>query len=214
MVAIASKPVKTARRAASPRSAAVAVVQPRTPVPPPQPFRFTVKDYYRLGELGILKEDDRVELIEGEIIMMPPIDPGHASSTHNTSKKLDRRLEDQLQVHCQHPVRLNSSSEPVPDVAVVKPKSYKDAHPTAEDTLLIVEVANSSLKEDLGRKRLMYAAAGIPEYWVVDVNARVLHVFARPKGGEYMEHHIRAEKEAVQSITLKALKLKVAELLP
>jgi Uma2 family endonuclease len=96
---------------------------------------------------------------------------------------------------------------------VAKLKDYK-AHPTATDVLLVLENSNTSLKDDLGRKKLMYAAAGIPEYWVVDLNARLLHVFARPKGGDYMEHRIHEEKEAVQSITLKPLKLKVAELLP
>jgi Uma2 family endonuclease len=215
MVALASKSVKTARRSASPRSRQTGVVQQESrPLPPPQPFRFTVKDYYRLGEIGILKEDDRVELIQGEIVMMPPIDPGHAESTHHSYRKLDRCLEEQYQVRSQHPVRLNASSEPVPDVSIVRAKSYKSGHPTAEDTLLIVEVSNTSLKDDLGRKKLMYAAAGIPEYWVVDLNARVLHVFARPKGGDYLDHRIHEEKETVQSITLKPLKLKVAELLP
>jgi Uma2 family endonuclease len=198
MVALASKSVKTARRSASPRARQTGVVQQESrPIPPPQPFRFTVKDYYRLGEIGILKEDDRVELIQGEIVMMPPIDITHAQSTNRS----------------QTPVRLGPDSEPIPDFSVAKLKDYK-AHPTATDVLLVLENSNTSLKDDLGRKKLMYAAAGIPEYWVVDLNARLLHVFARPKGGDYMEHRIHEEKEAVQSITLKPLKLKVAELLP
>jgi Uma2 family endonuclease len=190
------------------------VQQVPRPLPPPQPFRFTVKDYYRLGEIGILKEDDRVELIQGEIVMMPPIDPGHAESTYKSLLKVGRKLGSEFRTRCQQPVRLSASSEPMPDVSIVREKSYKSGHPTPEDTCLIIEVSNTSLKDDLGRKKLMYAAAGIPEYWVVDLNARVLHVFARPKGGDYMEHHIHEEKEAVQSITLKPLKLKVAELLP
>lgn len=215
MVALVSKSVKTARRSSSPRSRQIGIVQQETrPLPPPQPFRFTVKDYYRLGEIGILKEDDRVELIQGEIVMMPPIDPGHAESTDNTQQKIQKKLGSEFRVRCQHPVRLDSRSEPMPDLAVVRQKSYKDGHPRPDDTLLIIEVSNTSLKDDLGRKKLMYAAAGIPEYWVVDLNARVLHVFARPKGGDYMEHRIYEEKEAVQSITLKPLKLRVLELLP
>ena len=214
MVALASKSVKTARRSASPRYRQSGVVQeqPR-PLPPPQPFRFTVKDYYLLGEIGILKENDRVELIQGEIIMMPPIDITHAQSTNRSTKALIRLLGGDYDVRNQTPVRLGPDSEPIPDFSVAKLKDYK-AHPTAADVLLVLENSNTSLREDLGRKKLMYAAAGIPEYWVVDLNARVLHVFARPKGGDYMDHRIHEEKETVQSITLKPLKLKVAELLP
>ncbi|MBK8035609.1 MAG: Uma2 family endonuclease [Verrucomicrobiaceae bacterium] len=215
MVALASKSVKTAQRSASPRSRQTGVVQQESrPLPPPQPFRFTVKDYYRLGEIGILKEDDRVELIQGEIVMMPPIDITHAQSTDRSFKSLFRSLGEKFDVRCQLPVRLGQVSEPVPDVSIVKAQSYRTNHPTAAETLLIVENSNTSLKDDLGRKKLMYASAGIPEYWVVDLNARVLHVFARPKGGDYLDHRIHEEKETVQSITLKPLKVKVAELLP
>lgn len=214
MVALVSKSVKTARRSASPRSRQTGVVPTeKRPLPPPQPFRFSVQDYYRLGEIGILKEEDRVELIQGEIIMMPPIDITHAQSTNRSTKALLRLLGGAYDVRNQTPVRLATDSEPVPDLSVAKLKDYK-AHPTAADILLVLENSNTSLKEDLGRKKLMYASAGIPEYWVVDLNARVLHVFARPKGGDYMEHRIHEEKETVQSITLKPLKLKVAELLP
>jgi Uma2 family endonuclease len=215
MVALASKSVKTARRSASSRSRQTGVVQQESrPLPPPQPFRFTVKDYYRLGEIGILKEDDRVELIQGEIVMMPPIDPGHAESTDRSLLKVGRKLGPEFRTRCQQPVRLSGSSEPVPDISIVREKSYRSGLPSPDDIYVIIEVSNTSLKDDLGRKKLMYAAAGIPEYWVVDLNARMLHVFARPKSGDYMEHHIHEEKEAVQSMTLKPLKLKVAELLP
>jgi len=214
MVALASKSVKTARRSAGMKSRQTGVVPEPRPLPPPQPFRFTVQDYYRLGEIGILKEDDRVELIQGEIVMMPPIDPGHAESTDRSLHKVGHKLGPEFRTRCQQPVCLSASSEPIPDVSIVREKSYKSGLPTPEDTYLIIEVSNTSLKDDLGRKKLMYAAAGIPEYWVIDLNARVLHVFSRPKAGDYREHRILEEKETVQSITLKPLKLKVAELMP
>lgn len=204
MVAPASKSVKTTRRSAGMKSRQTGVVPEPRPLPPPQPFRFTVQDYYRLGEIGILKEDDRVELIQGEIVMMPPIDPGHAESTDRSLHKVGHKLGPEFRTRCQQPVCLSASSEPIPDVSIVREKSYKSGLPTPEDTYLIIEVSNTSLKDDLGRKKLMYAAA----------NARVLHVFSRPKGGDYMDHRIHEEKETVQSITLKPLKLKVAELMP
>lgn len=214
MVALASKSAKTVRRAAATRRKDFgAVPQARTPLVPPQPYRFTVEAYHRLGEMGVLKADERVELIEGEIIMMPPIDIEHAQSTNRSTKVLLRLLGDHYDVRNQTPVRLADDSEPVPDFSVAKAKNYK-AHPTASDVVLVVETSKSSLKDDLGRKKLMYAAAGIPEYWVVDLNARVLHVFSRPKAGDYMDHRIHEEKETIQSATLKVLKLKVMELLP
>ncbi len=156
MAGLASNPVRkqATRRASVPAARRREIVIAHI-VPPPLPHRFTVEDYYRMGETGILKENSRVELIEGEIVMMPPIDPGHAEGTHQSERRMDRLLEDKFDVRCQHPVRLSSISEPVPDVSVVKAKSYEDGHPTAHDTLLILEVANSSLREDLSRKKLM-----------------------------------------------------------
>ncbi len=210
-LASSSAPAKATLRASTPARKREAVATPMPP--PPRPYRFTVDDYYRMGEAGILKEDSRVELIEGEVVMLPPIDFDHAQGTHRSEKRLDRLLGDKFDVRCQHPVRLSAISEPVPDVSVVKLKSYC-SHPTPEDTLLILEIANSSLKEDLGRKKLMYAAAAIPEYWVLDLKGKELHVFTRPKRGDYTEHRVLAADESVQSTTLKALKVKVAELLP
>ncbi len=183
------------------------------PVAPPRPYRFSVEDYYRLGECGILKEDGRVELIEGEIIMLPPIDFSHAQGTHRMEKGLERLLHGKFDVRCQHPVRLSEVSEPVPDVSIVAQKDYK-AHPTPGDIFLIAEVANSSLREDLDRKKRMYAKAAIPEYWVLDLNARELHVFNLPKRGDYTEHRVYSSDEAVHSKTLKAVKIQVADLLP
>jgi Uma2 family endonuclease len=176
-------------------------------------YCFTVEDYHRLAELGILKPDERVELIEGQIIMMPPIDISHAQGTHQSQKKIDRKLEDDFDVRCQQPVNLGLLSEPVPDISVVRQKRYT-AHPTVADIVLIVEVANTSLEDDLSRKKLMYAASGIREYWVLDVGNRVLHVFSAPKRGDYSRHEVVAEDEMVQSPTLKALRLNVVELLP
>ncbi len=181
---------------------------------PQRPYRFTVDDLYCMAANGIIKDDDRVELIEGELVMMPPIDPGHAEGTDNSQHRIDRQIEPQFRVRCQHPVHLSSISHPQPDIAVVKQQSYKDRHPGPDDILLIIEVANSTLAYDLGRKKLMYATAAIPEYWVIDLNDRLLHVFTRPKRGDYTEHRIFAHDESVQSTTLKSIKVRVADLLP
>ena len=183
------------------------------PQAPPRGYRFSVDDYYRMAEVGILKTDSRTELLEGEIVMLPPIDIEHAQGTHRSERRIERLLGEKFEVRCQHPVRLGISSEPVPDVSIVKPKNYT-AHPSPADTFLIMEVAKSSLQEDLGRKKLMYAAAAIPEYWVLDLNARELHTFNRPKRGDYTEHRVFAADQTAQSATLKPLKVKVVDLLP
>ncbi len=207
-----SAPKKSARRVSATARSRHAILPP-APVPP-SPYRFTVQDYYHLGEMGVFREGERVELIQGEIVMMPPIDPGHAEGTDNSQCEAQLQLRDHFKVRCQQPVRLSPTSEPVPDVSIVKLKSYKQAHPKPDDILLIIEVANSSLSFDLGHKKLMYAAAAIPEYWVLDLPNRLLHVFTRPRRGDYSAQRTLAADEKVQSATLKPLKLKVADLLP
>jgi len=179
----------------------------------PRPYQFTVADYYRMAETGILKDDDRVELIEGEIVMMPPIDFIHSQGTHESQKKLFQLALGTYDVRCQHPVRLSATNEPVPDIAVVKPIRLT-GHPGPDETFIILEVANTSLEEDLGRKRLMYAAAAIPEYWVLDVVGCQLHQFTKPREGDYHEHRILAADEEVRSVILPQVVAQVAELLP
>ncbi len=181
---------------------------------PPCPYLFTVADYYTMGNAGIFKPDERVELVEGEVIMMSPIDPPHAEGTHQTCNKLASVTNTKFRVRCQHPVRLSPVSEPVPDVSVVKIKSYKDHHPGPADVLLIVEVANTSKQQDLGPKRLLYAASKIPEYWVLDVKAGELHVFTKPRRGDYADHRTLTADEIVKSATLPKVVVKVSDLLP
>jgi Uma2 family endonuclease len=180
----------------------------------PRAYQFTVEEFYRMAEDGILRKDANVELIEGEIVMLPPIDPGHAQGTHNSQIKLLRLDLPRCDVRSQQPVRLSSISEPVPDISIVKAKRYAKSHPVASDVFLILEVANTSLSEDMGRKRLMYAEAAIPEYWVLDLAGARLIVYSRPKRGDYTEQRVFAAGETAQSATLKTLKVAVSDLLP
>jgi Uma2 family endonuclease len=184
------------------------------PLPAPAAYQFSVTDFYRMAVAGIFSDDARVELLEGEIVMMPPTDPEHASSTHRSHKRVDRMLADRYEVRCQQPLSLGPKSEPLPDVAVVKAQSYKTQHPKGSDTFLVIEVANSSLKDDLERKRLIYAKAGIPEYWVLDLPASTLHVFTKLKRGDYTESRELDANEMVTATSIKGLKVKVSELLP
>jgi Uma2 family endonuclease len=136
----------------------------------PRPHRITVHDYYRMAEVGLLHPDDRTELIEGEIIDMPPIGDRHASVVRLLTKRLVRAVGDAAEVSSQLPVRLSLRTEPQPDFAIVKAKrgGYRK-HPVASDVLLLIEISDSTLRYDLGKRATLYAAHGVPEYWVFDL---------------------------------------------
>jgi Uma2 family endonuclease len=150
--------------------------------------RLNVDDYYRMAEAGILGEDDRVELIDGELIDMAPIGQGHAATVNRLNRALVMAFGDQAIVSVQNPVRLNRFSEPQPDFAVFRPRA--DFYETGErpgplDTLLVIEVADSSLRYDRAVKLPLYARAGIGEVWIVDLHRRVVDVHRTPAGDGY-----------------------------
>lgn len=137
-------------------------------------YRFTVDDYNRMAETGILKEDARVELIEGEIKMMSPIGSRHASTVDRSDRALKRLLGDSYIVRVQGPILLDDYSEPQLDLAVLhfRDDFYAGGHPTPADVLLVIEVADSTLQEDRKVKMPLYARAGIPEAWLVDLRPK------------------------------------------
>jgi Uma2 family endonuclease len=151
--------------------------------------RFTRKEYYRMAEVGILGERDRVELIQGEIIEMAPIGPRHAAFVDNLTRLLIRRLPDEVIVRTQGPVTLTEDTEPQPDLTVLRRRAvpYKEREAWAEDALLVIEVAETSLVYDRSTKRRLYAAAGIPEYWVVDGAAETVEVHSGPGPDGYRD---------------------------
>ena len=155
--------------------------------PPPHPI--TVDEYYDMGRTGILEPDARVELIEGEVVHMPPIGSRHGSTTEFLDHLLDRAVADRARVRGQLPVRLDNRSEPVPDVAVVKSRAdrYKLSHPTAADVFLIVEVSYSTLRYDIDVKVPLYARHDIPEVWVVDLKNNQLLTFRSPSDGRFRD---------------------------
>jgi Uma2 family endonuclease len=156
-----------------------------------QPRRlFDVDEYYRMAEVGILKPDERVELIEGEILNMSPIGRRHVAALIALNRVFTVRLIDVAEVSIRSPVRLRRRVEPEPDVAILRlrpdePFPYASAHPGPEDVLLIVEVAWSSLTYDLGEKAGMYARYGVPELWVVDLTQDRLIIHREPTADGY-----------------------------
>ena len=163
----------------------VAVIQ-STPVPAPH-FKLSVEDYYRMGEAGIFGEDDRVELIEGEVIEMAPIGSFHAGLGSELADRLMRHLAGRAIAWAQNPIRLSRHSAPQPDFALLKPRAdyYKKSLPTAADVLLVVEIADTSLRADREIKAPLYARHGLPEYWLIDIAGRCVEVYQSPQEGHY-----------------------------
>ncbi len=159
--------------------------------------KFTVEDFHRLSETGILQEDDRVELIEGELIDMAPIGPVHASLVSLLVRRLGYGTEGRAIPWPQNPIRLGHRSEPQPDFALLRyrPDAYKEALPTAADVLLLIEIADSSICYDRDVKTPLYARHGIPEYWIIDILSRQIEVRRDPDAeqGRYRELRIVSE---------------------
>jgi Uma2 family endonuclease len=177
--------------------------------------RFTVEDFYRMSEAGILTEDDRVELIEGEIVEMTPVGSRHASVVDRLTQLLVRRLGGALIVRVQNPVRLAGESEPEPNIALLEPREdyYAAAHPGPRDVRLIVEVAESSRAYDRSVKVPLYARHGVPEVWVIDLEADSVERFGRPAGGEYRSATRSTRGGSVASESVPTLLLEVDEIL-
>jgi Uma2 family endonuclease len=146
----------------------------------------TVDEYHRMGEAGILTEDDRVELIEGELVAMAPIGTEHIAATNALTRLLVLAVGDRGIVSVGNPVRLTRHSEPQPDFSVLKPRDgYRTTMPRPEDTMLAVEVANTSLEYDRKVKLALYARAGIPEVWIVNLAAEEVEVYRSPAADLY-----------------------------
>jgi Uma2 family endonuclease len=180
-----------------------------------QPYRFTVEDYHRMAEAGILGEDDRVELIEGEIVEMPPIGSPHGGTVKALIHLFSRAVGDRALVSAQDPVRLSDISEPQPDLMLLRPRPdfYRNAHPTPADVLLLIEVADTSVAYDRSKKLPLYARAGIPEYWLVDLERGVLEVYRSPAGDGYAEVHELGAGARVAPASLPDAELDVGEIL-
>ena len=142
----------------------------------------TVQDYHRMGEAGIFAENERVELIEGQLIAMSPIGSPHFAAVNTLNRLLMRSVADRAIVSVQNPVRLNDRSEPEPDLALLRPRddSYRLALPGPADVLLIIEVAATSIDYDRGVKSALYARHGIPEFWIVNLDLARVEVHRSP----------------------------------
>jgi Uma2 family endonuclease len=144
----------------------------------PNPHRFSVEQYYELGELGLL--DKRTELLEGIITDMEPIGPWHANIGDILSRIFNKQAQGRFRVRVQYPIALGYNSQVQPDLVLYRPGLWRWQHPGAADIWLVIEISESSLTFDLGGKLALYKNAGIKEYWVIDLNVKQLHCFVAP----------------------------------
>jgi Uma2 family endonuclease len=147
-----------------------------------QAKRFTLEEYHKLTEIGFFHEDDRIELIRGEIIEMAAKGTAHETCISKLLRELVRLLGDAATLRCQSPILLLNNSEPEPDFAIVKnkPDDYLSAHPIPNDVLLIIEISDSTLNYDREVKLSLYAEAGISDYWIFNLFDNQLEAHSEP----------------------------------
>lgn len=178
---------------------------------PYTPHPISILDYQKMAETGILSRDSRVELIEGEIIDMAPIGSKHASYVNRLNRELVRAVRDTAFVSVQNPIILGDLSEPEPDFALLKPKAndYEDSLPKAEDILLLIEIADTTINYDRQIKAPLYARFSIPEYWLIDTQKLSITVFQKPEQGQYTIAKTQALPAKLSPLLLATIKLEL-----
>jgi Uma2 family endonuclease len=180
-----------------------------------QRYRFTVDQYHRMGDAGIIDPDCRVELVNGEIFEMSPIDPWHAGVVDFLTNHFAVGLAGRAIVRVQNPTELDPRSEPQPDLMLLEPRPdfYRTAHPEPRDTLLLVEVSHTSLRHDRRRKLPLYARAGVPEVWIISRPGDAIEVFREPSKQGYQEHRTVRRGERLAPAAFPDLELSVDNIL-
>ena len=176
---------------------------------------FNVDEYHQMVYAGILAEDDRVELIEGEVVHMPPIGVRHASCVRRLNNMLCRLLGEKAVVDVQNSLVLTARTEPQPDVVFLRPRDdfYRETEPKPADVLLLIEVADSSLPYDRDIKVPLYARSGIPEMWLVDLQSQAVEVFRKAAKKGFRESSRFNRGQTLAPSAFPELKLTVDQLL-
>ncbi|WP_462321554.1 Uma2 family endonuclease [Halochromatium sp.] len=183
-------------------------------LPTPQPHQVTVREFFLMGEAGVLDPEARIELIEGVMIDMPPIAPPHAGRTKRLTSLLIEAIGRRAIVSTQDPILLGDLSAPQPDIAVLKPRDdfYTAEHPRADDVLLVIEIADSSVRYDRECKLPLYARFGIPEAWLIDIPARAIWGYREPENGAYQTSLQLEAPHRIRPSMLDGLEIALAEL--
>ena len=175
----------------------------------------SVDEYERMGQAGIFADYARLELLEGEIYEMSPIGSLHAACVKYLSAQLNHLFNGKFIVSTQDPIRLNDFSEPQPDIALLRWRDdfYRHAHPTPDDVLLVIEVADSTVETDRSYKIPLYAQSGIAEAWLVNLPEEQIELFATPVNGVYQTNITFKRNDEAQSQTTKDLIVAVSDVL-
>lgn len=176
--------------------------------------RLSVHDYHRMAESGILQPDERIELLEGQIIQMAAKGTAHRAAVTRIQRLFQAQIGDRVLICLQDPVQLDDYSEPEPDIAILVPDplDYAEHHPTPAEVYLLIEVSDTTLKFDRERKAPAYARAGIQEYWVLDVNDRKLHVYRSPNQDGYQSETILAEELTIAPLAFPECVIAIKEM--
>jgi len=176
---------------------------------------FTVQDYHRMIETGIIDEDERVELLAGQIVKMAAKGTAHNAAVKRTVELLQDLLGRSVLISVQDSIQLNDNSEPEPDIALLMrdPLYYEDHHPTPSEIYLIIEIAYTTLRKDCSTKATIYAQSGITDYWVLNISDRQLHVFREPSQEGYKSELILADSMTISPLHFPDISFMVSEML-
>jgi Uma2 family endonuclease len=177
---------------------------------------WTVRDYHRMSDLGILDPRERTELIAGQIVLMTAKGTPHVITLQLLANSLQEQLGRIALIRTQDPIQLDNFSEPEPDLAIVRGTilDYAEHHPRPDEIYLVIEVADSTLKQDCEVKDKLYARSGIAEYWVVDINNRRVTIFRNPALTGYTSQLILTETHSVSPLAFPEISFSIASILP
>jgi Uma2 family endonuclease len=181
----------------------------------PRRHAITVEEFVRMDQAHVFGYEARLELMEGVLVETPPIGSPHAAVVNGLAALLMKAAPQAL-VYVQSPLVLNERSAPQPDVTLLRPRAdrYFSSHPTPADVLLVIEVAETTLKYDLEVKRSLYARSGVTQYWVVDIEQRIVHSHLEPVERWYKVHRVYERNEEVTVAALEGVSIPVAALFP
>jgi Uma2 family endonuclease len=189
-------------------------MMPQTMIPQRVPLRFTVDDYYKMIDLGMLKDYEKAEIIEGELIKQMTIGDRHAHIVDLLTKMFIRNVSDNVLVRIQNPLRLSNFNEPEPDVVLADLTKFDGMrHPRPAEVLLVIEVSDATLKYDREVKIPLYAEAEIPEVWIINLPKNIVEIHTKPSNGVYQFVKIFASGENVKTEVLPDLSIEVDKIL-
>ncbi|MDR3417713.1 MAG: Uma2 family endonuclease [Nevskia sp.] len=186
------------------------------PLVPLVRHKFSVEDYHRMGDAGVFAPGCRVELLHGEIINMTPIGSLHLRAVNSLSMFFAQGVGARLIVSTQNPISLPPDNEPQPDIVILQARAdgYGESLPAADDVLLLIEVADSSVDSDRQVKVPLYASHGIPEVWLFDLKARRLEIYTKPKGRSYANQRQLGSRDSVKPTLFEVPDLHLGQIWP